>query len=284
MTRKTSTDLRKGNGWGNGLVEWEEDGTVYISVVFSWHLDKALLRYVELLSQGKSVRIGGPAARYAGVSDDSCSGALVRHNPDACITSYGCPNKCGFCINRDVDLVELDDYKLRRVVCDDNLTATSRKHFDGVVDGLKRFSGVDINQGISASIITDHQASRLAELDMSCVRVAWDSIEYESKFMRGWDTLRRAGFPRSKISVYVLIGYEDTPEDALYRLEMVRRLGGVPFPMRYQPLKTKKRNDYVGENWTHKELVRYCRYWSNLRVTNRIPFSEFRYETGSGAK
>ena len=231
------------------------------------------------MGQGRNVLLGGPAANYVGVADAGSVDAVAQHNPDACFTSHGCPNKCGFCINKDIDLVELDkgQYDLRRIVCDDNFTATSIHHFDEVVDGLKCFTDVDINQGISAMTITDYQASRLAELDMSCVRVAWDSINYESKFMRGWDILRRAGFPRSKISVYVLIGYEDAPEDALYRLEMVRRLGGIPFPMRYQPLGCEKRNSYVGNNWTHKELVRFCRYWANLRITNRIPFAEFEW-------
>ena len=260
-------------------MEWEDGNTTYISVVFSWLLDKAIQRKVELMSQGKSVLLGGPAANFAGIADAGLVDAITKHNPDACFTSHGCPNRCGFCINRDTDLVELakGEYELRRVVCDDNFTATSTHHFDEVIDGLKQFSDVDINQGISAMAITEYQASRLAELDMSCVRLAWDNINYESKFMRGWDILRRAGFPRAKISVYVLIGHEDTPADALYRLEMVRRLGGVPFPMRYQPLGCEKRNSFVGGNWTHSELVRYCRYWANLRITNRIPFAEFVY-------
>ncbi|MGR3295843.1 MAG: hypothetical protein ACUZ8A_06415 [Candidatus Bathyanammoxibius sp.] len=141
---------------------------------------------------------------------------------------------------------------------------------------------MDINQGMSAALITDYHASRLAELDMKCVRLAWDSAAYESAFMRGWDILRKAGFSRSRIGVYVLIGYDDSPDDALHRLETIHRLGGMPFPMRYQSLDAVKRNSYVGLGWSHNELARYVRYWSNLRLTSRIPFADFQYPPPKG--
>ena len=142
--------------------------------------------------------------------------------------------------------------------------------------GKKPFGEVDFNQGISAALVTMHHADRLRELNLKYIRLAWDSIDYESQFMRGWDILRRSGFPRSKIAVYVLIGFNDTPDDARYRLEMVRRLGAEPFAMRYQPLDTKVKNSHFQEPWTHEELQRFTRYWNSQRYTRRIPFDEFR--------
>ena len=169
-----------------------------------------------------------------------------------------------------------DEWEPKSVVIDNNFTACSRHHFDKAVDRLKVLDLVDFNQGLSTTLSPYH-ASRLAELNIKYIRLAWDSAAFESQFMKGWDTLRRAGFPRSKIVVYVLLGFHDTPDDALYRLEMVRRLGGHPFPMRYQELDAKKRNSLVGEHWTHDELIRYCRYWANLRITSPIPFKDFVY-------
>lgn len=278
--RKTSTDIRVNNGWHKSFVERIEGKQALLSVVFSWDVGKATVRACELICQGYSVSIGGPAARYAGICcGDGVSEAIHWHNPDACMTSTGCVNDCPFCIvaKTEGDLREKDSWIPRPIVCDNNLTACSRRHFDKVIDSLKQLKQVDINQGLSAQLMTPHHADRLRELDMKYVRLAWDNVNYEQHFMRGWDILRRAGFPRSMISVYVLIGFHDTPDDALYRLETTRRLGGVPFPMRYQPLGAPKRNCHVGEHWTHKELVRFCRYWVNLRITSRIPFSEFEY-------
>ena len=108
------------------------------------------------------------------------------------------------------------------------------------------------------------------------VRLAWDYIKTEKSFRRVFDLLRNNGIPAKKISVYVLIGFDDTPDDALYRLSEVWKLKAWPNPMRYQPLNTLSRNAYVGTNWTHYELQRYVRYWSNLRHLSGIPFDEFK--------
>lgn len=272
-----STQIAEKNNWLKGFYEKIVDGHARISVVFSWDLEKAIERCRELEEQGVDVTMGGPAARYAGIGADyNLPEAVSWHNPDACRTSEGCPNSCGFCINKYIEYQEYDYWTPRPIVIDDNPTAATKKHFDLVIDSLKQFDEVDFNQGMSAAIITSYQADRLRELNMKYIRLAWDNINYEPKFMRGWDILRRSGFPRSKIAVYVLIGYKDTPEDALYRLEMVRRLGGTPFAMRYQPLDTPKRNTHVEGSWTHEELQRYCRYWNSLRVTSHIPFDEFK--------
>lgn len=279
MVARTPTDLRLSNGWQGSFVERIMGEQALLSVVFSWDVEKAVGRACDLLRQGYSVAIGGPAASYAGIDSDGVGDldAIGWHNPNACATSTGCVNDCGFCIVPKVegDLKEKASWQPRPIVCDNNLIACSRKHFDRVIDSLKPLKGVDFNQGLSAQLMSTYHADRLRELDLKCVRLSWDLVNYERHFMHGWDALRRAGFPRSMIGVYVLIGFRDTPDDALYRLEMVRRLGGVPFPMRYQPLDAPKRNSYVGEGWTHSELVRFCRYWANLRVTNRIPFGEF---------
>lgn len=82
----------------------------------------------------------------------------------------------------------------------------------------------------------------------------------------------------------MLVGFKDTPDDALYRVQTIHRLGSLPFPMRYQRLDANKRNELSdwaeGNGWTHHDLVRFVRYWGNLRITGKIPFSEFRYEYG----
>jgi hypothetical protein len=107
------------------------------------------------------------------------------------------------------------------------------------------------------------------------VRLAWDHIGLERQFRTSWEILRKAGVPKSKIAVYVLIGYVDIPDDALHRLQSVWELGALPFPMRYQPLDAPQRNSYVGKHWCESELKRYMRYWSNLRHLGGMPFEEY---------
>jgi hypothetical protein len=171
--------------------------------------------------------------------------------------------------------VELDDWESKPIVCDNNLLAASVAHFDVVIDSLKSLKWCDFNQGLDARLMTQYHAERLAELNNPTCRLAFDSVDYEPSFLRAFSLLRDAGIPKKNIRTYVLIGFRDTPDDALYRLNLVRSLGVLPNPMRYQPINAKYRNEYVGAHWTHRELDRYMSYWQNLRYTGSVPFEEY---------
>lgn len=242
------------------------------------------------------MRVGGPAVAFEVVSsgDSRFSGiakiggginALPHHNPNATFTTRGCIRRCAFCT---VPVIESEFRELadsewipKPLICDNNLLAASQQHFDHVVDrlGESGIVGIDFNQGLDARLLTHHHAKRLAELrrskQLKMVRLAWDHIGSEQAFKQAHWLLRRAGIPASKISVYILIGYNDTPEEALYRLSEVWKLKSWPNPMRYQPLSAVKRNGFVGLAWTHRELMRFVRYWSNLRHLSGVPFEEF---------
>jgi hypothetical protein len=266
----------------SAIAEWTEDGTAFVSVVFSWDIPAAYQKCVWYREWGYDVRAGGPAVTLnpdylAGVAKlGGHVNALPHHNPNATFTSRGCIRHCPFCAVPRIEgeLLELAEWEVKPIVCDNNLLACSRAHFDRVIDRLKPLTGIDFNQGLDARLLTDHHADRLAELDCM-VRVAWDWTAMEPQFMTAFERLRRAGFSKSAIRVYVLIGFDDTPEDALYRLRTVKALGLKPSPMRYQALDSMMRNDHIGASWTHRELTRYMRYWSNLRYLENVPFEEF---------
>ncbi len=269
--------------WHGGYAEWTEGRTAYLSVVFSWQLARAYQRAVWLQTEGYHVRAGGPAvALNPGYLADVAEiggevKALPHHNPNATFTSRGCIRKCPFCAVPKIEgeLRELGDWEPKSTVCDNNLLACSKAHFDRVIDRLKLLSGVDFNQGLDARLLTDYHAQRLTELKTKCIRLAWDDVRIESRFMAAFERLRKAGFPARHIRVYVLIGFDDTPEDALYRLQTIRTLGAWPNPMRYQPLDAQRRNEYVAPGWTEHELKRFARYWSRLRWLEHIPFEQY---------
>jgi hypothetical protein len=291
---------RRESGWGDGWTWWAEDGTAYVSCVFSWLLPDARDQCIALLSRGYRVRAGGPAvtlnpdyladvAQIGGEVAQAQGLPLRRHHPAATFTTRGCVRRCGFCAVPKIegDLVELDDWEPRPVVCDNNLLAASRAHFDRVVDRLKAAHGrrrsskkqpvVDFNQGLDARLLTQYHADRLAEIDCM-VRLAFDHVALESQFMRAYERLRRAGIPKRRIRVYVLIGWRDTPEDAAYRLGLIQGLHLLPFPMRYEPLDAMERGAYVGPGWTGGELRRFMKYWTNIGKFGSVPFGEFRLE------
>lgn len=271
-------------GWSKKFLEWTEKDKAFLSIVFTWDLPQAYMRAVWLRQAGYDVIAGGPAVALMpeylkGVA--TCKSympdVLKRHNKHAIFTSRGCIRRCPFCAvwRTEGELRELEQWSIRPLICDNNLLACSLTHFDRVISSLKTLQGVDFNQGLDARLLTSYHANRLAELDC-LVRLAFDSVAYESQFMRAYERLRQAGFPKSRIRVYVIIGFDDSPEDALYRLRTVASLGIDPNPMRYNPLDTLERDSYVGSGWTDRELTRYVRYWANLRYFRAVPFEDFR--------
>lgn len=277
---------RKSGGWlESHLAHWTEENTAFISVVFSWDLSQARRLAMYYRALGFWVRAGGPAvAMNPDAFTDLAEvggeiNALPRHNPGATFTSRGCSRQCRFCAVPRLEgrLVELNDWPVKPVICDNNLLACSATHFDRVIDRLKAANthGVDFNQGLDARLLTKHHATRIAELDLRMARLAWDDTKLKPQFMAAWLTLRGAGIPRRRIAVYVLIGFNDTPEDAAYRLRVVSDLGSYPVPMRYQPIDTLVKNSYVGEGWTDWQLKAYMRYFSNLRLCRTIPLNEW---------
>lgn len=271
--------------WSGGLVEWVKDETAHLSVVFSWNMPQAFQRAAWYKAQGHDVVVGGPAAYYRpnyfnGVAtvDNSNSEQVFRHNPDATFTSRGCIRNCEFCIvpHSEGKLVELRDWPIRPIICDNNFLATSNDHFNSVIDKLLILSDVDFNQGLDTRLITNERAERLAELSMKWVRLAWDHKGLEKQFMRAFELLNNAGIKPYKIRVYCLIGWHDTPDDALYRLQKIKDLGARPNPMRFQPLNSDRRNQFVGPQWSEAELKNYMRYWSRQNWLYKIPFEEYR--------
>jgi len=269
--------------WPKKIIEWTEERKAYLSIPFTWLLPKAFSRCVWYLQQGYEVFAGGPAvsnmpdvlkgvAHIGGELD-----ALPRHNPDATFTSRGCVRKCEFCAVWRIEgtLRELDYWTPKPIVCDNNLLACSHKHFGKVIDSLKSIKGVDFNQGLDARLLSDYHIQRLKELDLALVRFAWDWTPSEPYVIGAIERMVKAGWPKSRIQVYVLFGHTDTPEDASYRFETLRNLKVRSNPMRYQPLDTMKRDSYISEQWTRGDLKRTMRYWARQNWLSKVPFVEY---------
>lgn len=265
---------------------WTEGDMAFVSVPFTWNLPKAFSQCAWLKQQGYHVRAGGPAvslmpdylssvARIGGNVD-----AISHHNADATFTTRGCIRQCSFCAVPIIEgeFIELPAWQPRRLVCDNNILVASRRHFDRVIDSLKPLHGVDFNQGLDKKELKPWHIDRLKELDKPIIRFAWDDVNEETVLREAIQKMLAAGFPHSRMTVYVLIGWNDTPEDALYRLVMLRDVLKVTtFPMRYQSLKSLKYNDYVAPGWTEIELKKMMHYWCRQQFLRAVPYAEYKY-------
>ncbi len=273
--------------WPKCVAEWTDKDTAYLSVPFTWLLPETYSRCVWLKAEGYRVRAGGPAVSLMPetLQDVAELGgeveALFHHNPNATFTSRGCIRRCPFCAVPRIegDLRELPTWEPRPIICDNNLLACSRAHFDKVIDSLKPLSGIDFNQGLDARLITDYHIDRIRELDLDCVRFAWDSMANEESVYSAISRCVAAGIPKDKIRCYILVGFDDDPLDARCRCETLKAYGITkPNVQRYQPLNALTKDSFVGRNWTEEELKRFCRYWNKQAWLGGIEYEDYQTE------
>jgi len=256
--------------WRKGIAAFTQGKDLFLSVPFTWLLEEA--NEIAALWP-ETTYIGGPALMRP--NEIEPMSPISLHNPFATFTTRGCPNHCAFCAVPKLEptFKEIENFKPAPIICDNNLLAASNKHLLRVVDASRHFYEVDFNQGFEARRFTTTKADILSALNCK-VRFAFDHVNDETPLKDAIDLCKKR--VTKKIGVYVLIGFNDTPEDARYRLDKVRGWGILPNPMRFQPLNAKKKNAYVGKNWPEAELKKMMRYYSRLIYTSKIPYEEFR--------
>ena len=162
------------------------DGDVQnISVPFTWNLPDLRTEFMQRDFLLGKVRVGGPALKlmpdffadmpWIEVGDDE-PGVLQRMNPMATRTTVGCIRRCSFCAVPITEgkFYELKDWQDLPIICDNNLLASSQRHFDKVCDRLEHHDWCDFNQGLDARLINDHHAERIGRLRGAHVRLALD--------------------------------------------------------------------------------------------------------------
>ena len=277
-------------GWLKSIARWRIGQVLYLSGPFTWLLPTALAEAEAHLGHGRSVRAGGPAvalmpdylAGVATVNQPCPVDPLTFHNPLATFTTRGCPNGCGFCAVPRLEgpFRELDSWRPAPLVCDNNLLAASDRHFDKVIDSLKPFPAVDFNQGLDARLMRPRHASRLAELKHVKVRFAFDHVDDETAVHDAIELCRRHCL--RDFSVYCLVGFDDDPESARYRLEKIASWKARTSPMRYQPFDALAKDVHVAEGWTAEELRRIMRYYSRRAWFGNLPFEDYDPKFGIG--
>lgn len=271
--------------WAKVPVYLNLKARIYVSIVFTWHL-KIVRALAE--STNKRIIVGGPAVKimpdYFNDLANVKTGIrppisfLEAHNPIATFTTRGCPNVCSYCAvpKLEPEFIELENYPIKPVICDNNFLAASSKHIETFIENAKYLPYVDFNQGLDARLFTFEHAKLFRRLPNLKIRFAMDTKDRELDTYRAIDLCRKYGL--NNISIYILINHEETPEDALYKLEYIKSLGVYTFPMRYQPLWTLRHNEYISDKWTYQfgdqankwlnEVSRYYSMYRRLGITS----------------
>jgi len=270
-------------GWINGLAEWTEGDTAFLSVAFTWKLNEARDRARWYSTLGYRVRIGGPATfrprsymdGYGEVGGE-LPDAIARHNPDATVASRGCPVNCWFCIVPKLEgraFTLLPDFPVRPVLCDNNLSALPREYQVHIVERYKK-TGVpllDANSGFEPRTFDRWVFGLWKEINRGPWRFAYDDLEERGYVLEVMRMLRELAPKRKR--VYVLIGNE--PVDAcLGRIREVLEWGGEPHVQPLMKLNALEKEYWVRFDWTVEKLRDVAR-WANRRVWRYATFEEY---------
>lgn len=185
----------------------------------------------------------------------------------------GCCNKCDWCIvpqkegkiRAYSDIEEWIDGRSEAILMDNNILA----HEHGISQlykiaqlGIK----IDINQGLEAKLITEEIANLLSRIKwIRYIRMACDTKSAMPAINNAVELLAKNNVKPYKIFVYVLI--RDI-EDALFRINFLKKLGVTPFAQPYRDFRRR-----IEPTKEQKRLARWCNIKS---IFNTVDFSNYK--------
>ena len=180
--------------------------------------------------------------------------------------SRGCIRNCPFCVVRKKEgfIKSVKPYNLnpngKHIEILDNNFFANPNWREAVQDILNTGQKINLH-GVDVRLIDEEQADALNTLKHTgTIHIAWDfpkmdlrpQLENVTKWIKPY-----------KLMCYVLIGYNSTPDEDLYRVETLRELGIAPFVMPYNKFdKYQKRF----ARWVNHKAIFKSVKWEDYKV------------------
>jgi len=180
-------------------------------------------------------------------------------------TTRGCIHNCPFCVVREKegyirsvgDIISLWDGRSRNVVILDNNPLALMEHFSQNCEQLRLHNiKVDWNQGLDHRLITPEAIDVIQSVRHHELRFAFDYPSYIDSVEGAIRLLQRKGINRC--SWYVLVGFDTTLEQDLFRLNYLRSMNQIAYVQRY-----RSKNNPPKIKRDKRELVALAR-WVNM--------------------
>jgi hypothetical protein len=187
-------------------------------------------------------------------------------------TTRGCVRHCPFCVVPEKEgnlrvVAEFGDIwngKSKEVVLlDNNVTAAPTEHFSQIAEQANSVAvKVDFCQGFDARLWTDEHQEIATRMPFARrVHFAFDSLAMEPDVRRVIAMWTAADMRSDRLTFYVLVGFNTTPQEDAYRIDLLTSLGVNPFVMPYN-----RRDRY------QRRLARWC---NSVVARKTCNFAEF---------
>lgn len=191
-------------------------------------------------------------------------------------TTRGCIRNCSFCVVPEkegkiravADIYDFWNGQDKIKLLDNNLTAHD-EHFGRILKQIiKENIKISFDQGLDIRLLTEKKADLLSKVKLwKNLKFAWDLMGIEKQVKNGLKLLRQKGFTNyRKLLCYVLIGFNTTPEEDLYRVRKLKEWGASPFAMPYD-----KTDPYQKKfsRWVNHKAIFNSVSWENYKSNQR---------------
>jgi hypothetical protein len=226
--------------WWKGVLFHSQYDKVYASKVFDFsELPLYMPGDVEIGGSGYDIK-----KRLPGEIEYLCPDYDLYPDCDYSIgfLTRGCPRKCGFCKvpEKEGNIVFNQTWNRFRnpngkhwVFLDNNILAY-KNHQYIFRRIIKDKIEIDFNQGMDIRLVTPEAADLLSQIKWKrFLRFSFDHIKMDKFVEKKVGLLVESGIKAYRLFFYVLIGYNSTEEEDLYRVELLRGLGVDMFVMPY---------------------------------------------------
>jgi hypothetical protein len=167
-------------------------------------------------------------------------------------------NKEGKCSYKVADLSEFWRGQKKIILCDPNILACP-EHMDLLQQLADSKAKVNFNQGLDIRLITDKNLELLKQIDLDSIHFAfdrWQDKDIIEPRLRKFCSVTGYHRNKGKVMVYILMNFDTTIEQDLYRIQLCRELNISPYPMIYDKEHCKP---------IYKKIQRWCSnfiFWS----------------------
>lgn len=162
-----------------------------------------------------------------------------------------CSQKEGRCSHKVADLPEFWRGQKNIKLLDPNLLAC-KDHIELLQQLADSRARVDFTQGLDARFINKRNVELLKQINISMLHFAFDFMKNEKRIIEGLKIAKEAlEISERNLIVYMLVNYDTTIGQDLYRIEKIKEAG-------FQPDIRIYRKKALPERHILKDLQRWC--------------------------
>lgn len=183
-------------------------------------------------------------------------------------TSRGCIRQCEFCfvppkegkLNQVAEIKDIINPKSNVITLLDNNFTADPLMIDKCKEISERDLVVDLTQGIDVRLLTPEKVEALASIKhLRSIHYAWDLMKYEKSVLEGINQLSKSIKPYKHLC-FMLVGFDTTFEEDVYRLWKIHELKVSPYVMIYN--KNEKQNERLKHfaRWVNGRIYKVCSF------------------------